>query len=255
MNLEWSLQFKSKSNYLHTILCNDRSRMKKTNMTPPFTRRSFFWSLGKGLTSIAVIPQIFLPNKVSASPNSVKTRSHQADDWFNKIKGKHRIVYDATSIHDGFSIIWSWVFLDSHNENGKTDEELTTLVVFRQNAFALALNDQTWSSHKLGKFLKISDPLTNVPATTNPYWNPPKGMMPEAGMSIKMLMERGAMFCVCERALTVNSGMFAKSKNLNAEQVKKEWIDGLLPGVQLVTSGVWAVNRAQEHGCSYCFAG
>jgi intracellular sulfur oxidation DsrE/DsrF family protein len=30
---------------------------------------------------------------------------------------------------------------------------------------------------------------------------------------------------------------------------------GLLPGIQIVPSGVWAVGRAQEHGCQYCFAG
>jgi len=22
-----------------------------------------------------------------------------------------------------------------------------------------------------------------------------------------------------------------------------------------VPAGIWAINRAQEHGCSYCFAG
>jgi len=28
-----------------------------------------------------------------------------------------------------------------------------------------------------------------------------------------------------------------------------------LPGIQPVPSGVWAIGRAQEHGCAYCFAG
>jgi intracellular sulfur oxidation DsrE/DsrF family protein len=49
--------------------------------------------------------------------------------------------------------------------------------------------------------------------------------------------------------------MYAKSKGLDAEEVKKEWIAGILPGIQVVPSGVWAVNRAQENGCSYCSAG
>ncbi|MES2373218.1 MAG: hypothetical protein V4557_11610 [Bacteroidota bacterium] len=43
--------------------------------------------------------------------------------------------------------------------------------------------------------------------------------------------------------------------NMSQEDVKKDWLKGLLPGVQLVPSGVWAVGRAQEHGCAYCFAG
>ena len=131
------------------------------------SRRSFFGSLGKGLTSIAAISQIFYPGKVLASANSPEPLS-EVEEWFKKIKGSHRIVYDAPSIHEGFPIIWSWVFLDASHSSGSTDEDLTSMVVFRHNAFALALNDDIWSSFKLGKFLKISDPLTGVPAAANP---------------------------------------------------------------------------------------
>jgi len=37
--------------------------------------------------------------------------------------------------------------------------------------------------------------------------------------------------------------------------VKADWVAGLMPGVQVVPSGVLAVSRAQEKGCNYCFAG
>jgi intracellular sulfur oxidation DsrE/DsrF family protein len=43
--------------------------------------------------------------------------------------------------------------------------------------------------------------------------------------------------------------------NLKADEVYKDFMGGILPGVQVVPSGVWAVGRAQEHGCAYCFAG
>jgi intracellular sulfur oxidation DsrE/DsrF family protein len=49
--------------------------------------------------------------------------------------------------------------------------------------------------------------------------------------------------------------MVAKNINQNPEEVKKDWVSGLLPGVQVVPSGVWAVSRAQENGCAYCYAG
>ena len=51
------------------------------------------------------------------------------------------------------------------------------------------------------------------------------------------------MFCVCDMALTVYSAGTAKAMNLNADEVKKEWVAGLHPGVQVVPSGVWAVGR------------
>jgi intracellular sulfur oxidation DsrE/DsrF family protein len=56
-------------------------------------------------------------------------------------------------------------------------------------------------------------------------------------------------------ALTVYSGVVAQSLNLDPAAVKKDWVDGLLPGIKVVPAGIWAINRAQEHGCSYCFAG
>jgi len=63
------------------------------------------------------------------------------------------------------------------------------------------------------------------------------------------------MFCVCEKALTLNSAQVAKSKGLDAAQVKQEWLEATLPGIQRVPSGVWALNKAQEHGATYCYAG
>ena len=42
---------------------------------------------------------------------------------------------------------------------------------------------------------------------------------------------------------------------LKPEDVKKEWTDNVLPGVQIVPAGVWALGRAQEKQCAYIFAG
>jgi intracellular sulfur oxidation DsrE/DsrF family protein len=55
--------------------------------------------------------------------------------------------------------------------------------------------------------------------------------------------------------MTVYSSGVAKARGLDAAAVRKEWVDALHPGVQLVPSGVYAVGRAQELGCGYCFAG
>jgi len=42
---------------------------------------------------------------------------------------------------------------------------------------------------------------------------------------------------------------------MDASEVLKDWQAGLLPGITIVPSGVWAVGRAQENKCAYCFAG
>ena len=69
------------------------------------------------------------------------------------------------------------------------------------------------------------------------------------------MQKRGVLMGVCDMALTFYSMGVGKKMNVDPADVKKDWISGLLPGFQLVPSGVLAVNRAQEHGCTYCFAG
>jgi intracellular sulfur oxidation DsrE/DsrF family protein len=205
----------------------------------------------------AFLKLIGLGGLLSAGVDGVGRDQSPSDPetWLTGIKGRHKMVYDSVSINQGYSIIWSWVFMDSNNQNGIADPQQTAMVVFRNEAVSLALSDEIWSKYKLGKILKINDRTANVPATTNPYWDPPENEMPEKGMSLKALMARGAMFCVCDRALGVTSTMVARARGGDPAEIKRNFLHGLLPGIQPVPSGVWAVNRAQELGCSYCFAG
>jgi intracellular sulfur oxidation DsrE/DsrF family protein len=179
-----------------------------------------------------------------------------AEDWFKKVKGKHRIIYDAPEPHGGFPIIWSWAFYQTNNQTGSADNDLTAVVVLRHNGIPIAMEDKLWEKYKFGEVFKIDDNNTKAPAVRNPYYDPQGADFPLPGIDgVKKLQTRGAMFCVCDLALTVYSGFVAKSMNQNPEDVKKDWVAGLLPGVQVVPSGVWAVGRAQEKGCGYCYAG
>ena len=63
------------------------------------------------------------------------------------------------------------------------------------------------------------------------------------------------MFGVCDMAMTVYSAALAQGVGGDPAEIKKDWMSGLLPGIQPMPSGVWAVGRAQEHGCAYCFVG
>lgn len=115
------------------------------------------------------------------------------------------MVFDAVTANDGFSAIWSYTFMTSNNLTGTPDNDLTAMVVLRSKAIPLALDDKLWSKYKLGKMFKLVDYSTNTSAERNLYWAPKEGEMPENGMAIKSLMERGAMFCVCETALTMTT--------------------------------------------------
>jgi intracellular sulfur oxidation DsrE/DsrF family protein len=49
--------------------------------------------------------------------------------------------------------------------------------------------------------------------------------------------------------------VLADMTKMSQDDVYKDLMSGVLPGIQVVPSGVWAVGRAQENGCKYCFAG
>ena len=77
----------------------------------------------------------------------------------------------------------------------------------------------------------------------------------DVAIGINELQADGVMFCVCNAAITVYSAVMADQMKMSADDVKNDWMKGLLPGIQTVPSGVWAIGRAQEHKCAYCYAG
>jgi hypothetical protein len=122
------------------------------------------------------------------------------------------------------------------------------------------MEDRLWEKYKFGEMFKITDPKTNAPSVRNPFWKPMPGdfKIPGVGevqIGINQLQDDGVMFCVCDMAMTVMSAAAAQGMKMDPAEVKKDWVAGVLPGIPLMPSGVWAVGRAQEHGCAYVFAG
>src|SRR4029078_3762313 len=112
---------------------------------------------------------------------------------------------------------------------------------------------------KLGPGFMAADAATAA-QHRNPFWNAKMGDFAVPGIGpvpigINQLQESGVMFCVCNAAMTVFSAVVAMKMNMKAEDVMNDWKANLIPGIQIVPSGVWAVGRAQEHGCKYIFAG
>ncbi|HEU5147096.1 MAG TPA: Tat (twin-arginine translocation) pathway signal sequence containing protein [Chryseosolibacter sp.] len=214
------------------------------------SRRTFVGTIAAGATGLLSVPATMLAKSVETPGGS------DAEAWFKKVKGKHRIVYDATEPHNGFPMIWTWVFYKTNNETGTPDDDMTAVVVLRHNAIPYAMEDRLWEKYKFGETFKIIDNNTNMSAMRNPLWLPKEKDYPLPGIDgIKALQDRGAMFCVCDMAIKVYSGFAAKEMEADPEEVRKDWLSGIHPGIQVVPSGVWAVGRAQENGCAYCYAG
>ena len=176
--------------------------------------------------------------------------------WLESIPGRYRQVYDAPSPNNGFALIWSHVFLMTGAQGyGVPESDLGVVVVLRHAAIPIALKDDAWEKYKLGEFFKINDPATKSPALRNPFAYIKPGDMPLPEAALEKLVARGVRIAVCNMAIHHQSARLAQQLGVPHESVKQDWLAAVLPGVQVVPSGVLAVNGAQSKGCSYCFAG
>ena len=205
-----------------------------------------------GLAAIAAAAGLdgALPSRLAAANVPGDTSLDAAlDAWFGRIKGKHRMVFDAPEPNSGMVAIWPRVYLNTMNATwpGTT----TAVVILRHAGLALALGDPVWAKYGIGEMFAIKD--GDAPAKRNPYASITG--LPIPGLGIAELLKSGVLVGACDVALTIYSSGAAKKMGLDPTTVKNEWIAGLLPGVQVVPSGVLGVARAQELGCAYCFAG
>lgn len=148
----------------------------------------------------------------------------------------------------------------TNQQTGTPKKIIVWLWFYATLLFLMPWKYRLWAKYKLGDVFKITDAATKTSSLRNPFWKPKPGdyKVPGIGniaIGINELQDSGVMFCVCDAALTVYSGAVAEGMKGNAAEVKKDWVSGLLPGIQIVPSGVWALGRAQERGCGYIFAG
>ncbi len=220
-------------------------------------RRGFLGTISAG--ALAVGLSMLKPLAVAAEKSSELYSPEDPDKWFDQLKGKHRIVFDIkeTFANPLFPFVWPRVFLMTNSATGTPEKECGVVMVLRHEGIPYAMDSNLWEKYKLGEVFKINDAETKSPQTKNPFWKPAPGTFKapgvgEVSIGINELQDNGVMLCVCNAAITVFSAVVAGQMNMTADAVYKDWIAGVLPGIEVVPSGVWAVGRAQEHGCAYC---
>lgn len=220
-------------------------------------RRNFLGSIASGVAAMGLSA---IPASLHAGVDfSEEGVMDDPDEWFNKITGKHRVVFDVIKPNGIMPFAWPRVFLLTNNATGTPDKDCSVVVILRHDAIPYAMGSQLWGKYKFGEFFEVNDMASGKPATSNPFWKPAEGTYKVPGfgtvqIGINELQASGVMFCVCNAALTVNSAIMADKMKMDAAALKKEWVDGLLPDIQVVPSGVWAAGRAQEHKCAYIYA-
>ena len=218
-------------------------------------RRAFVGTLATGSAAIAMAAVGLHTAAVPAMADLVESPTGFSEAWLNRLTGKHKQFFDATTTNQ-FALVFAMNFLNSYNDVYKIpDANLSAVVGLRHFAIATAMADDIWSRYKVAEFVQAMDPATKTPYMRNFLSHPHDGDMMFPSASVDKLVSRGVQFTCCNVALTAVSGLLSKNAGVTPEVAKAEWTANLLPGVTLVPSGVLAVNRAQEKGCTYCNGG
>jgi hypothetical protein len=160
-------------------------------------------------------------------------------------------VVDAIEVNSGFPLAFAYTFLAPNAAPGA----MTAVIVLRHGAFPIALNSAMWEKYKIGQTFNIIDPETNAPAVKNPFLHPKPGVLLVDDMALDRLLANGTVFGACNVALLVQSKRLASNAGVSADEAAKEWAANVVPGITVIPSGTWGVNRAQEGGCTYCAGG
>lgn len=232
--------------------------MPTNDLSQSTGRRGFIGSLAAGAATLGIAGLAAPLQTFAEKPAPIGTMA-DPDAWFNQVKGKHKIVYDSPHPNGIFAFAWPRVFLLTNAATGTPEKDCGVVVVLRHDSIPFAMEDRLWEKYNFGTTFKVND-AAGKPQTKNPFWKPAAGTYKVPGfgvieIGINELQASGVMFCVCDAALTVYSAALAQGMGKDAAEVKKDWVSGVLPGIQIVPSGVWALGRAQEKGCGYIFAG
>jgi len=219
----------------------------------PAPRRDFLQRLAGGSALLAAGTLA----AACAAPAAAPVAAADDEPWLKPLTGKHKQVFDGAKVNDAFPLMFAAGYLQTMTAAYKLQPgEANAFIVLRHFGTPLGLMDDVWKKYKLGAMLGILDPATKKPSERNFVWNPKPGdMMNNDASADKMVKMPGVVIGVCHFAITVLSGMAAKGAGVTPEVALKEWESGVIPGAHMVPSGVLAVGRAQEHGCTYCFAG
>src|SRR5258705_11233162 len=161
--------------------------MKEDNLEQSTHRRGFLGMLASGaaalgLTALTSPLQVNAQEKGGGKPAPAMPRN-EADVWFDKLKGRHRVVYDATRPHEVMPFAWPKVFLLTNEATGSPASDCGVVVVLRHDGIPYAFQDKMWEKYNFAELFNAKDHGPDFAAadaavatnTRNPLWNTTHG--------------------------------------------------------------------------------
>ena len=158
--------------------------MEEINLNETTKRRSFLGKLATGAAALGLVSivspfKLGAQQKMPAKGSKAPAPTGEADLWFDKIKGRHRVVYDATQPHEIFPFAWPLIFLMTNEATGSPASDCGVVLVLRHDAIGYAFKDSMWAKYNFAELFKATDhghafqaaDAATAVKTRNPFWN------------------------------------------------------------------------------------
>ena len=159
------------------------------------------------------------------------------DKWTNGL-GPLRTAFDINDFCSVPGLHGVSRVMDSYNTSlAVPDSELGMVVVIRHVAVPMVLDSSAWVKFRIGSDL-LPEPLSESNRAGNTF-------APE----IARLRRRGVKILACGSALAEFANEISRRRRIPLLSVRKAIQASLLPGIVVVTNGLYALARAQNVGC------
>jgi hypothetical protein len=175
--------------------------------------------------------------------------------WTSRITGKHRAVFDAPELEGGSGVYRAAMWTGHYKSVLKLqDSDLSPVLVIRHAAIPLAMTHEFWEEYDVARQNKIMHPMTSKKTKRNPALMNVEvdGLSPAfARLTLDKQIAAGATVLACNLAFVRMVALVSNEHRIGPEEARKKALEGLVPGVILQPSGIFAVQMAQENGCKY----
>jgi intracellular sulfur oxidation DsrE/DsrF family protein len=188
-------------------------------------------------------------------PHAAVAEVSASDAWLDRLKGKHRQLFDAPEPEGGLVLRHARNYLDTWREAyGVPERDISLIIVLYSQTAPLGLQDAMWAKYKLGAALSITDSTTSAPLVRNYFAHPQPGDPVGDGTvesSIESLQRRGVVFALCNNSLKRWSGRLEKLGMGTAADIHDDLVAHALPGAVVVPAAYIAMTKAQERDFAY----
>jgi hypothetical protein len=174
------------------------------------------------------------------------------DSWTARVTAaKHKAVIESAEPEEGIALRHASFYRDGYRQmHGAEGADVATVVVLRHAATVLAFDDAIWGKYALAKLRDVKDPTTQQHTAHNPFARPhTDAERRRTGEFLEGLIASGVIVLACNLATRRLAGQMAREARAEQDAVYAEVRAGLVPGVLLQPSGIYATARAQEVGC------